>query len=290
MYFVFALCFKQMALYYAPAIFAYLLGLCVFPRPDIARLSALGITVLLTFGLMFSPLVIFGGFDEILQVLQRVFPFHRGLWEDKVANIWCAANVVIKLRETYPRDSLKVLSLLATLLAIMPSCLMLFMYPRKQLLPLGLSMSALGFYLVGFQVHEKSILLPLMPVTMLIADGDMDSASWIGWINNIAMFSMWPLLKREGLGLQYIVVIVLWNWLCGMYQLSPNRTGRTLQMLSYLATTSIHVLDAVYPPPLRYPDLWVVANVVVSCGCFVLFFAWGNMQMFIQVREKQKQR
>ncbi|OLL26516.1 putative dolichyl pyrophosphate Man9GlcNAc2 alpha-1,3-glucosyltransferase [Neolecta irregularis DAH-3] len=171
----------------------------------------------------------------------------------------------------------------------MPTCLMLFMYPRKQLLPLGLGMSALGFYLVGFQVHEKSILLPLMPVTMLITEGNLDSTSWIGWINNIAMFSMWPLLKREGLGLQYSVIIGFWNWLCGMYKLSTNRMGRTLQMLSYLAILSIHLLDAAFPQSLRWPDLWVVANVVVSCGCFGIFFVWGNVQLFIQVRKKQKE-
>lgn len=32
------------------------------------------------------------------QVIHRIFPVARGLYEDKVANIWCALNVVIKLR------------------------------------------------------------------------------------------------------------------------------------------------------------------------------------------------
>ena len=31
-------------------------------------------------------------------VLHRIFPFDRGLFEDKVANFWCIADFLIKLR------------------------------------------------------------------------------------------------------------------------------------------------------------------------------------------------
>jgi alpha-1,3-glucosyltransferase len=107
LFFVFSLCFKQMGLYYAPAIFAYLLGLCVFPRIDIARLFSLGIVVFVSFSLVLAPLVVFGGFEQINQCLLRVFPFARGLWEDKVANFWCATNVLLKYRETFTSSTLQ---------------------------------------------------------------------------------------------------------------------------------------------------------------------------------------
>ena len=32
------------------------------------------------------------------QVLQRVFPFYRGLFEDKVATFWCSVDMLLKLR------------------------------------------------------------------------------------------------------------------------------------------------------------------------------------------------
>lgn len=109
--FVLSICFKQMALYYAPAVFAYLLGLCVFPRIDIRRLLFLGVVVIATFVLVFAPLVLFGGagrgLEQIGQALFRTFPFSRGLWEDKVANFWCAANVVLKFRETFTSATLQ---------------------------------------------------------------------------------------------------------------------------------------------------------------------------------------
>ena len=32
-------------------------------------------------------------------VISRQFPFGRGLYEDKVANIWCSLSLVLKLKE-----------------------------------------------------------------------------------------------------------------------------------------------------------------------------------------------
>ena len=32
--------------------------------------------------------------EAVLQVLHRMFPFARGLYEDKVANFWCSVSVV----------------------------------------------------------------------------------------------------------------------------------------------------------------------------------------------------
>lgn len=41
--------------------------------------------------------------------------------------------------------------------------------PTASLLPLALLASSLSFFLFSFQVHEKSILLPLMPMLLLMA-------------------------------------------------------------------------------------------------------------------------
>jgi alpha-1,3-glucosyltransferase len=63
----------------------------------------LGVTVLTTFGLMFSPWS--SSIEDIKQVFIRIFPVARGLYEDKVANIWCAINVIIKLRQILTLES-----------------------------------------------------------------------------------------------------------------------------------------------------------------------------------------
>jgi len=130
--FVLSLCFKQMGLYYAPAIFVYLLSIS-FPRltrPNIPLLASLGITVLATFALNLLPFALphkvleaarAGNWGTLLkpemwkewdletlqQVFVRVFPFGRGLWEDKVANTWCATNTLVKWRTLYSTQTLQ---------------------------------------------------------------------------------------------------------------------------------------------------------------------------------------
>ncbi|KAI5819175.1 glycosyl transferase [Pyronema omphalodes] len=283
-FFVCSLCFKQMALYYAPAVFAYLLGLCFFPKFDFGRLFMLGATVIATFMIIFAPLVVFGGPEQVKQCIIRVFPFARGLWEDKVANFWCATNVAIKYKEYFNQSQLQLASLLATLAGILPTCLILFFYPQKRLLPLGLATCAWSFFLFSFQVHEKSVLLPLLPLTLFHAGSlDNETTIWITWVNNIAVFSLWPLLKRDGLVLQYTVIGVLYAWLMGTFQRLPKGWfGKLVHVASYVAVVGIHVAELVIGKVERLPDLWTVGNVLVCFGCYVLAWGWGLRRLWIE--------
>jgi alpha-1,3-glucosyltransferase len=61
--------------------------------------------------------------------------------------------------------------------------------------------SALGFFMFSFQVHEKAILLPILPATLLMG-GDARLAGIV--FNNVAAFTMYPLLIRDGLVLQVL--------------------------------------------------------------------------------------
>lgn len=100
-FFIFSICFKQMSLYYSPLIFFYLLGLCTKPKLNICRFIYISITTISTFTIIFLPFYIYGGYNGILQCIHRIFPFERGLWEDKVANAWCVLNTIIKFRQKY---------------------------------------------------------------------------------------------------------------------------------------------------------------------------------------------
>ncbi|KAK9468791.1 glycosyl transferase [Lipomyces arxii] len=293
-FFVLSLSFKQMALYYALPIFAYLLGICVKPRLNFLRFISLAVSVVLTFGVVFAPLLLRDGFNfaaaliQLKQILLRVFPFDRGLWEDKVANIWCALNTFIKLRELYSQKTLQRLSLAATLLVVLPVCILLLVHPKKKALVWGVSASAWGFFLCSFQVHEKSVLLPLLPVTLMLADSpDSNTQSFIYWINNVAVFSMWPLLKRDGLALQCVATVFLWNWLMvSVAKLPKSFFGKLIILLSYAAIGGLCILEATIPTPTQYPDIWVVANVTLCFGCFSIFTMWNYMQLYKACVEK----
>lgn len=208
----------------------------------------LGAAVIATVIVLFAPFVFPGFPASVQQVFIRMFPFGRGLFEDKVANFWCASNVVYKWKRSALHPHLPLISLAITLLGILPtvghvlyvswnpaawsssekptavkekekekekqsedikktlvsrsgnSPLISFLFevtepsPASTLLPLALYNSSMAFFMFSFQVHEKSILLPLMPFTMLMsAREDLGPSSvgvweWGMLFNNAAVF------------------------------------------------------------------------------------------------------
>lgn len=68
----------------------------------------IGLVVIFTFILCWAPFL-FSGTETTLQVLQRIFPFNRGLYEDKVANFWCALSPIIKWKQYFETSKLALL-------------------------------------------------------------------------------------------------------------------------------------------------------------------------------------
>ena len=277
--------------------------------------------------------------SQLQQILLRVFPLARGVFEDKVANLWCFLSCLplparYKLRNLLDTTSLARISLLTTLIAILPTCIHLFSAgaqtvkietaidqdtrarfvasvagsvtgpssvtggggggsvrgeakrrsrktslagsdagtervsvrsgrtaggsairkpvlsglpeidsrpvaavvpaPAAAILPYAMLSVSLAFFLFGFQVHEKSILLPLLPLTLVLsAKGDLYTGGsgatdweWAVMTNNLATFSMWPLLQKDGLLLQYASILALWNWGIGYNPFAELRASR----------------------------------------------------------------
>ncbi|WFD20124.1 dolichyl-P-Glc:Man9GlcNAc2-PP-dolichol alpha-1,3-glucosyltransferase [Malassezia caprae] len=410
-FFSLSLCFKQMSLYYAPAIFAIMLGRCVgLARTDMVRGAALfaGLACATTavFALLWLPWL--GQVSELGQVLHRIFPLARGLFEDKVANVWCALSVLPvgarwKLPNLLGVATLAKLSLATVLLAILPCCILLFVAsvetvrresiaddahadqvvanlrrragsvvsgttrrtaggapslhessrgsdrrslrsgsalagstssrlpesarhtrrtsatvpPAAELLPYTLASTSLAFYLWGFQTHEKSVLLPLLPLTLLLTvQGDRTGAGaaaadweWGVFANNVGVFSLWPLLQRDGQFLAWGVLLVLWNYLIGYRPWETLRAVRApagasvraamqAAMLSLLALqATVPLVPALWAPVLRrYPDLFPVLTVLLCMPALFLVWLWTlskHMQIalasgLLSVRQKHK--
>jgi alpha-1,3-glucosyltransferase len=320
-FFVGALGFKQMALFYAPAIFAYLLGICLFPRINIVRFLAIALTTLAAFAVLYLPLLSGAAYDayrgisqdklplspimeslpidwdtqawyyplvlQLTQSIHRIFPFSRGLFEDKVANIWCTVHTIHKLHR-YPIELLQRLALVATSAAILPPCLIIFFQPKRSLLPLAFAAVSWGFFLCSYQVHEKNVLLPLLPMTLLLSgkEGLLPSTrAWVGLANMLGVWTMFPLLKRDELRIPYFVISLLWAYLVGLPPVSfsayheGSRSGlnlfsKIIHVNIYVAMVGWHIAEAFFPPPDNKPDLWVVANAIIGTGGFGLCYLW----------------
>ena len=338
-FFVAALSFKQMALYYAPVMFAFLVGSCVTPRIRPGLFLGLAGVTILSFAALFAPLL--GGalydlhrklplpnqppppflaqrritFDrtpiggillQLSQVVYRCFPFARGLFEDKVANFWCALNTVFKLRRLESLIPLPRLSLVITFVSILPSALIIGAIPKKSLLPYALASSAWGFFLFSFQVHEKSVLLPLLPMTLLLGSKNglsKEYRAWIGWANLLGMWTMFPLLRKDELRTPYVVLSLLWSYLLGLPPTSAsayydpkheNVPGQALQpdelrtptkilhFQSYIVMAFWHLLAAFAVPPEDKPDLWVVINACIGAVGFGICYIWCTWKLIVE--------
>ncbi|KXT04706.1 hypothetical protein AC578_2076 [Pseudocercospora eumusae] len=325
LFFVAALGFKQMALFWAPAVAAYLAGSCLFPKVDPTRFLGIAIATIGSLALLLLPLLLGTFYDtyrqvplpsdislppllsaiplslsekawyypyllQLAQAIHRIFPFSRGLFEDKVANIWCSihASGLHKLHQ-YDQGLLSKAALAVTLASIIPPCLVIFLRPRRELLPLAFAATSWGFFLCSYQVHEKNVLLPLLPMTLLLATEDgmkPKIRAWVGYANLLASWTLFPLLAKDELKIPYAVLTALWAYLMGLppFGISAYTTPTTeggvhvLTKLIHIGTIAValgwHGLEMFVQPPTNKPDLWVVANVVLGCAGFCLCYLW----------------
>eukprot|EP00658_Telonema_sp_P-2_P070237 TRINITY_DN59815_c0_g1_i2.p1 TRINITY_DN59815_c0_g1~~TRINITY_DN59815_c0_g1_i2.p1 ORF type:complete len:525 (-),score=112.50 TRINITY_DN59815_c0_g1_i2:200-1774(-) len=273
-FFTLALLYKQMALYFALPFFFFLLGkaLC---RPTIAgklaMVGILGVVVISLTAIHWLPWL--HSTHSALEVVYRIFPFNRGIYEDKVANFWGASSLLIKWNRVLAVQHLVVLSTALTLLATLVSSLPLLRLPNTAMLLRALAGGSLAFFLFSFQVHEKTVLFPLLPVTLL---GLHDKQP--GLVCHLALvscFSMFPLLSKDGLTAPYFCTVGLFSAVAvGFCGLPASWDMKGVAMgVSLMGMGTIHVIQAVWTPPARYPDLVTYMFICFSAAHF--FTAWA---------------
>ena len=158
--------------------------------------------------------------------------------------------------------------------------------------------SSFAFYLFGYQVHEKSVLLPLLPVTLLAASEPMLATA----MPLLAIFSMWPLLKRDGLEIPYVGVAALFFAIAQRASTGPvpsqsisvSNEGKQVRgnlqqrrmvygaACSFLGAALIHVSAWHFPAPVRYPYLHDAAFTAYSFAHFVLVWGYLNWRQWHQ--------
>ncbi|KAM9320432.1 dolichyl pyrophosphate Glc1Man9GlcNAc2 alpha-1,3-glucosyltransferase [Gastrophryne carolinensis] len=224
--------FKHIYLYIAPAYGIYLLRSYCFTANNsdgsvrwrsfcLLRLLSLAVIVLLVFAVSFGPFVYMG---QLPQVLSRLFPFKRGLCHAYWApNFWALYNAADKalsiigvrmqwldptvlragsmtggLVQEFEHSALPsvtpVVTLICTLVSILPSVFYLWMRPQS---PPGflrcVILCALGSFMFGWHVHEKAILLAILPLSLLAVSNAKDAGIYL-ILATTGHFSLFPLL------------------------------------------------------------------------------------------------
>ncbi|KAK4490582.1 hypothetical protein RD792_001266 [Penstemon davidsonii] len=268
-----------MSAYYAPAFFGYLLGKCLKRQNPILEILKLGLVVLGTFAVLWWPYLY--SVDASLEVLSRLAPFERGLYEDYVANFWCTTSVVLKWKRLFTTQSLKLLCLAATISTCLPSMIQLVRFPSKRGFLHGLLNCSFSFYLFSFQVHEKSILLPLLPASLLA----FEEPFMFRWLIYHALLSIFPLLRRDKLVLPYAVLYGLFGLL---YYTTGGRKDTTeiysfystLKSSAFACSIFLHMIYMTVTPPEKYPFLFEAVIMLFCFSQFFLVFIYSNSKQW----------
>ncbi|KAM4905621.1 dolichyl pyrophosphate Glc1Man9GlcNAc2 alpha-1,3-glucosyltransferase isoform 6-T6 [Sylvia borin] len=166
--------FKHIYIYVAPAYGIYLLRSYCFTANNadgslkwrsfsFLHLTLLGLIVCLVSALSLGPFIVLG---QLPQVIARLFPFKRGLCHAYWApNFWALYNAMDKaLTILGPRGFLQ--------------CLVL---------------CALSSFMFGWHVHEKAILLAILPLSLLSIQRAKDAGIYL-ILTTTGHFSLFPLL------------------------------------------------------------------------------------------------
>jgi alpha-1,3-glucosyltransferase len=290
--FMMAICYKQIALYLAPAFFFFLLGQSLKATTKLGKTGAIairGVAVVLTLIATFSPFL--HNQTLFLQVIRRIFPFERGLFEDKVSNFWCVSNVFFKWREHIDLTNLIRLSTLLTGLSLLPNAYCCIISPTPLQFIYSLSTSALSFFLFSFHVHEKSILFAVLPISLLSYDAPIICQ----WFGRCALFSLFPLLEKDGLELAYFCHMVIYQVWSNLKP--PSKEWSKVSYISFLCFVlelCVHILSIWIPSSGRFPDLVPLIFAIVSgfqFGVIWLILNWiqlNNAVSDLQMIKDQK--
>ncbi|NXT55367.1 ALG6 glucosyltransferase, partial [Pluvianellus socialis] len=318
--FCLALNYKQMELYHSLPFFCYLLGKCFkkgLKGKGLVLLTKLAGTVVVSFAVCWLPFCT--DMAQIMQVLRRLFPIDRGLFEACMfsspppPNIWCSLSVLIKIKNIVsPQTQLK-LSFAVTFLSLLPTCIKLTVQPSLRAFKFALVSCALSFFLFSFQVHEKSILLVSVPVCLILNEIPFMAT----WFLLVSTFSMLPLLLKDGLLLPYAVTMLAFLSVCVAafsifektsaedLQLKPfslslkgyvswfksfPKIVRSLFLLSLTLMGVLSLASAAVPPPQRLPDLFPVSVSVISCLHFLMFLVYFNVVILWDSKNRSQKK
>ncbi|KAI0638289.1 glucosyltransferase [Trametes polyzona] len=233
--------FKHIYLYIAPAYFVYLLrSYCLSPTGSLlpGRFLSLANAVILVFLASLGPFLLMG---QLPQLLSRLFPFTRGLNHAYWApNVWALATALDRvLLKVVNRGQLSGLNVNVsgvastsrglvgdTVFAVLPTVkpIHTFMITVAfQTIYMGklwtntsyksfvTAVTLCGFtsYMFGWHVHEKAILLVLVPLSLLAAENNAYFRTFM--IASVAgIYSLFPLLFTPAETLIKIIYSVLW--------------------------------------------------------------------------------
>lgn len=132
-------------------------------------------------------------------------------------------------------------------------------------------------------VHEKSILLPLLPASLLAEKEPL----LFGWSVYYALLSMYPLLSRDHVVLQYVALLALFGIIfytpggrCSTSAQKLYARRRALIVLPFLCSFVLHITYLILQPPEKYPFLFEALIMSLCFSQFVILTCYTNAKQW----------
>ncbi|KAF9006492.1 glucosyltransferase [Cyathus striatus] len=263
--------FKHIYMYLAPAYFIYLLrSFCLSLTYEIQTKNfvSLANAVIAVFVASFGPFILMG---QIPQVLSRLFPFTRGLnhayWAPTFWALLTAMDRILLKYIKYTRVNIQLNTegiastsrglVGDTVFAVIPdikpihtfiatiACqsiwlIKLWRSPTYKSFITALTLCGWTSFLFGWHVHEKAVLLFLIPLSLLAAERQAYFRTFM--IASIAgVFSLFPLIFTPAESIVKVVYSVLWMLL--VYLPLSRRVYEFPRSLSYVI---LDVMEKIY--------------------------------------------
>jgi len=232
--------FKHIYMYLAPAYFVYLLrSFCISPsgRVQIKNLLSLANAVIAVFVVSLGPFIVMG---QISQLFSRLFPFTRGLnhayWAPNFWALMTAADRVLLKYAQFTGANLSIneagvasssRGLIGdTIFAVLPNIkpvhtflitiavqsiwlIQLWRSPTYKSFLTALTLSGWTSFLFGWHVHEKAVLLVLIPLSLLAAERQAYFRTFV--LASVAgVFSLFPLIFTPSESVIKVIYSIIW--------------------------------------------------------------------------------
>ncbi|WAQ99048.1 ALG8-like protein [Mya arenaria] len=252
---------KHLYLYVAPAYFVYLLRCYVFQNKSdgsidwqslsIMRLLGLGGTVISVFTLSLGPFIMLRGLCHaywapnfwalynVADKMASVAGTRLGFVPPGNQTVSMTGGLVREFDHTFLPSVSPLATLVLSGLSMMPSLLMLWARPRgPQSFVRALILCGFGSFMFGWHVHEKAILMIIIPMGLLILERKTDASLFLV-MSTVGHYSLFPLLFTQcetpiKIGLLLLTTIYAFSSFSNMYKASGGPTR--LPLLSFIET------------------------------------------------------
>ncbi|KAJ3937336.1 MAG: glycosyltransferase family 57 protein [Lentinula lateritia] len=281
--------FKHIYMYLAPAYFIYLLrSFCLSPsgQVEIKNFLALANAVIAIFIASLAPFALMG---QIHQLMSRLFPFTRGLNHAYWApNAWALITAADRVLLRYAKSTGQIFHINMagvsstsrglvgdTVFAVLPNIkplhtftitialqsivlIKLWFHPTYKSFLTALTLCGYSSYLFGWHVHEKAVLLILVPLSLLAAERHAYFRTFV--IATVAgVFSLFPLLFTPAESVIEVIYSIVWFAL--LYIPLSKRVYEFPKSLSYVI---LDVLEKLYLGGFIFLQIFVASFPVLA--------------------------